>query len=116
MRIKKILYALTVGIINSALGAGGGIAAVYALKKNGLDQKTAQATALAVILPLTAVSVVIYLLRGDFRIEEALPFIPLGLVGAFCGTKLMKQSQNKFLRKSFALLMIFAGLRYIFPV
>lgn len=50
-----------VGIINILLGAGGGILAVPILKKNGLTQKQAQANAVAVILPLTIISFIIYI-------------------------------------------------------
>ena len=49
-----------VGIVNVLLGAGGGILAVPILKKCGLTQKQAQANAVAVILPLTIISFIIY--------------------------------------------------------
>ncbi len=115
MKLKNALSAFTVGLINSALGAGGGIAAVYFLKKKGLEQKQAQATALALILPLTVISVAIYLFRGDFEISEGLSYIPFGLVGALCGTRLLKISQNKILKKIFAIVTVIAGIKYIYP-
>ncbi len=115
MKLMKALSALTVGFINSALGAGGGIAAVYFLKKKGLEQKQAQATALALILPLTVISVAIYLFRGDFEITEGMNYIPFGLAGAICGTRLLKISQNKILKKIFAILTVAAGIKYICP-
>lgn len=61
--MKKLGLALlgaAVGTVNVLIGAGGGILAVPILKKSGLDQKEAQANAVAVILPLTAISLIIY--------------------------------------------------------
>ncbi len=61
-----------VGIINILLGAGGGILAVPILKKNGLTQKQAQANAVAVILPLTIISFIIYIKKDYVNFFNAL--------------------------------------------
>ena len=61
--MQTVLLALAggaVGLVNVLIGAGGGILAVPVLKRTGLDQKQAQANAVAVILPLTALSFIIY--------------------------------------------------------
>ena len=64
---KGVLTAgagLAIGIINGLLGAGGGMIAVPLLQKLGLDRKQAHANAVAVILPITVLSAVLYLVNG----------------------------------------------------
>lgn len=84
------------------------------LKKMGLPQKAAHKNAVAVILPITAISASLYLLSGRVRLLDAVPFIPLGLVGAVLGTVLMQKISSTFLKKIFALFMIWAGVRSFF--
>ena len=71
---KIILYAggFLIGIINGLLGAGGGMLAVPLLSKfGGMDQRTAQANSVAVILPLTVFSAVMYILRDSVNIRRS---------------------------------------------
>ncbi len=113
---KIILYAggFLIGIINGLLGAGGGMLAVPLLSKfGGMDQRTAQANSVAVILPLTVFSAVMYILRDSVNIKDALIFVPTGLLGAIIGTYLIKKIPNKILKKIFAVFMIWAGYRMI---
>lgn len=109
-----ILWGTVIGFINSFFGAGGGIVAVPILKKSGLSQKEAQATAVSLILPLTVITAFIYYLQGNLVIKDALPFLPLGFLGAIFGAYLLNKTSNKVLKNIFALFMIWAGLRMIF--
>ncbi len=110
-----ITAALSVftGFINGLLGAGGGMIAVPLLKKSGFSQKKAQENAIAVILPITVLSSVIYIMNGYVGISDALPYIPGGLIGAFLGTRLMKKISNKWLKRIFAAFMLWAGIRLL---
>lgn len=105
--------ALLTGFINGLLGAGGGMITVPLLKKMGLDQKAAQQNAIAVILPITLLSSIIYIVSGYVTISEPLPYIPGGLIGALIGTYLMKKISNKILRYIFAAFMLYAGVRLL---
>ena len=51
-----------VGIVNSLLGAGGGLLAVPLLQKSNLTQTQAHASSIAVIFPLSLLSSVLYVL------------------------------------------------------
>lgn len=54
------------GLLNGLLGTGGGILAVAFLRRQGLGQPQAQATALCLMLPLSAISLAVYALHGNF--------------------------------------------------
>lgn len=113
-KYQLLLSGVAVGLINSLFGAGGGIIAVPILKKNGLTQKEAQATSVSVILPLTAITAVIYYFQGNLQINDALVFVPVGFVGALLGAFVLNRTSNRVLQTFFALFMIWAGLRMIY--
>lgn len=115
-KLKKVftpLVGITIGFINSFLGAGGGIIAVPLLKKEGLSQREAHMNAVAVILPVTAVSAGYYLIKSSVELSDALPYIPGGVVGTIIGTYIMKKISPLYLKKIFAGFMIYAGVRLL---
>ena len=91
MSKKKNITAILIGIVNSAIGAGGGLISVPLMKQKGLDQKKAQATTLSVILPLTVISAIIYLINGNVTISQSLKYIPFGFIGSVAGVKIMEK-------------------------
>ena len=108
------IYAILTGIINSAIGSGGGMLSVPAMKKYGLDQKKAQATTIAVILPITVISAVLYALKDYYTPSDSFKYIPFGFLGAVIGVRITKKINGLFLRKLFSLFMIWAGYRMLF--
>lgn len=117
MKIKKYLkpslMGVAVGIVNGVFGAGGGMIAVPLLKQNGLDQKSAHANAVAVILPITIISAVLYLVKGTVNFTDSLAFIPTGVIGSVVATFVLQKFSNKLLQKIFAIFMIYAGVRLL---
>lgn len=111
---KSFLFGIAAGVINSLLGAGAGILVVPYLRSKGLSQKSAQATALSVILPLSAVSVCIYLHNGYFSIEDGIYFVPFGLIGVLAGVFLMDKISAKALSLVFYVFLLYSGLKMIF--
>lgn len=112
--LRLIFSGLAVGFVNGLLGSGGGMIAVPILKKIGLSQKEAHSNAVAVILPITVLSAILYIKRGYVGIGEALPFIPSGIAGALVGTYFLKKISPKWLKRSFGGFMTYAGLRLLF--
>lgn len=112
---KTIWYAAAggaAGIINGFFGGGGGMVLVPLLAgKCGLDQRKAFATSVAVIAPLCALSAGIYWFRGSLDLAVALPYVAGGLVGGFVGGKLFKKLSMLWLRRGFALLILYGGIR-----
>lgn len=112
--LKLIISGIGIGAVNSLFGSGGGLIAVPTLKKHGLSQKQAQANSIAVILPLSVISTVMYLHKGYFSLNEGLIYLPFGFIGAFFGTKLIKKISGSCLNIIFSLLLIYSGARMIF--
>lgn len=112
-RVKMVLSGAVIGLVNGALGAGGGMLAVPLLSKYGLSKKECHANAVAVILPITVVSAVLYLFRGYVNLSSAIVFVPTGLIGSLLGTVMLKKISNKWLGKIFGGFMIYAGVRLL---
>lgn len=112
---KQGLLAATggigIGFINGLLGAGGGMLAVPLLKKCGLSTKQAHAGSIAIILPLSAVSAAIYLLNGRMTFVDGWTYMPAGAIGAVLGAWLLGKLPDKWIRRVFAIFMVWAGVR-----
>ena len=111
--LKPTILGLGVGFINGVFGAGGGMLAVPILKSEGLSQKSAHANAVAVILPITVLSAVLYLVKGSVSLADSLAFIPTGLIGSVIAAFTLQKFSNKWLQKIFAAFMIYAGVRLL---
>lgn len=100
------------GCANGLFGAGGGLVAVMMLKRF-LDTKAAHATSLILTMPMSIVSSIFYSVKGNVDFKTALFLIPLGLVGALVGARLLVKISAKILKKLFAILLIICALRLI---
>ncbi len=112
-KAKKYLLSALTGAVNALFGAGGGVIAVKLFSLQQEEQKKAQASAVCMILPLSAVSALFYYLRGHIDMSVALPYLPFGVLGACVGPLLLKKLPSGLLKKLFALFMIYTGLRMI---
>ena len=113
---KNLLAAasgICIGFINGLLGAGGGIIAVPVLRRMGLERKQAHANAVAVMLPISVMSAVLYLMNGYVSVSDALPYIPGGIAGAVAGTYIMKKISPVWLKRIFGGFMVYAGIRLL---
>ncbi len=112
---KMLLFSggIVTGIVNVLLGAGGGILAVFLLKKSGMPQKEAQANAIAVIFPLTIISLIIYLIGGYVNFYDNIYLLPTGVLGALAGTFILKKISPRSAKTVFGLFMVWAGVRLL---
>lgn len=108
-----VLGGLGAGVINGLLGAGGGMVVVPLLSAMGVQGKKSHATALMVIVPLSAVSAVLYLVQGRVGFADALPWLPGSLLGAYLGSRLMPKIAIGWLKLLFGGLMLWGGVRLL---
>lgn len=107
-----LLIGLLSGAANGLFGAGGGLVAVMLLSKI-LDTKAAHVTSLALTLPLSVVSCIVYAINSNIDFKTALLLIPAGIAGAIVGTRLMLKISVKILKKLFAVILIICAVRLI---
>ena len=102
------------GALNGLFGAGGGILLVPLLMRvHKLPPQKAFATSLAIILPVSAVTFALLLLREPFSWREALPYLLGGAAGGFCAGKWLKRLPVVWLRRLFGGLLLLSGLRAV---
>jgi len=119
------------GTVNGLLGSGGGLLSLALLRKQAERQATSgqdgaqnapaspqlvrriQATSLAVVWPMCAVSSVVYAANGlaDWPVTG---WVCLGMTtGAVVGIFLLKKMQSKLIDGGLALLMVYTGARML---
>ena len=102
------------GILNGLFGAGGGILLVpLLLRVHKLPARQAFATSLAIILPLSAVTLAFALYRGQVAWQEACPYLAGGAAGGFLAGKYLKRMPVTWLRRLFGALLILSGIRAV---
>ena len=100
------------GVANGFFGGGGGMVLVPLLTgRCGLDQRRGCATSVAIILPLCVLSSVIYFFRGGLDLSAALPYLLGGLAGGWIGGRVFRRLNMDWLRRAFALLILYGGVR-----
>ena len=113
-KTKYALSGTVAGLVNGLFGGGGGMVLVPLLNGwCGLAGKQAFATCVAAILPLSAVSAAVYLLRQPIDLSGALPYLIGGLVGGLVGGRLFRCVSAEWLRALFAGFLVYGGVRYL---
>ena len=107
------LSGILIGALNSFFGAGGGIIAVPVLEKSGLSKKESHANAVAVILPISILSAVLYMLGGKVSLRDVSPFILTGVIGSVLGTFVLRKISPLWLKRIFGIFVIYAGVRLL---
>lgn len=109
------ILAIFAGIVNGFLGTGGGIVLMFALSliPNSDDTSTRDrfATVIAVILPLSLVSVLTYGKSVD--LSAASPYIVPGIIGGVAGALLLDKLSVKIVKRLFAAMVIWAGISFL---
>ena len=111
---KYRLAGAAAGLVNGLFGGGGGMALLPLLTGwAGLPARKAFATCVAVILPLCAVSAALALWQGEIPLSTAAPYLVGGLIGGILGGKSYGKIPTVWLRRCFALFLLYGGVRYL---
>src|SRR5438270_8849592 len=108
-----IAIGLAVGIISGLIGVGGGIVMVPALIfAFGMDQKMAQGTSLAMLLPPTGVLAFLkYYNEGHADLKLGLGMALGVFIGGYFGGHWAQEIPNSVLRRIFASLMVVIAIK-----
>lgn len=109
------IFGAAIGFINGFFGGGGGMVAVPLLEKAySYKEKNAHATSIAIILPVSVVSAIVYLIGTDIK-WDVLGACSAGVfAGGLLGAVLLKKSNNALIGYLFCLVMAVAGVKMIF--
>jgi len=114
-KLKMGTAGILAGFVNGLLGSGGGVLIVlYLTIIAKIERKNAQATAIAVILPLTVLSSIIYARRGYVDWPLLWKVSIGGIAGAVLGAFLLNKLKSKLLKKLFGIFLVIAGIRMLF--
>lgn len=114
MSFLPYLSGALAGTVNGLFGTGGGILLVpLLLRVHKLPAQKAFATSLAIILPLSAVTLFVYLRQTPLDWQAALPYLLGGAAGGFAAGKWLKRLPVVWLRRLFGALLIVAGVRAV---
>ena len=112
--LKYALAGAAAGAVNGMFGAGGGMVLVpLFLRWVRLDGRRALATAVAMILPLSAISATVVWFRAGLDIRGALPYLLGGLIGGFIGGRVFKKVPPALMHRLLGLFILFGGIRSI---
>lgn len=112
---QYLIIGSLAGIANGLFGSGGGLFLVPLFTKwSGLEQKRAFATSVAVIVPLSVVSLLVFLWRGRLDFTAALPYLIGGAVGGILSGCFFSKLSPTLLRRLFGVLLIYGGIRAVF--
>lgn len=113
-RAKFAATGALAGAANGLFGAGGGMFLVPLLVRwCGMEQRRAFATSVAVILPLSAVSAVVYWMQGGLDLAAAWPYLIGGALGGLIAGRLFRRVRIDRLRRAFGLLILYGGIRAV---
>ncbi|MCL2797658.1 MAG: TSUP family transporter [Firmicutes bacterium] len=109
--ILTVAAGAAIGLTSGLFGGGGGMLCVPLLERVLKEEtKVAHATAILVILPITAASAVMYIINGFFELTPVLSAGAGVVAGGVCGALLLKKLPAKLVAFIFSLLMIAAGV------
>ena len=112
-----LLGGLAAGFLNGLLGAGGGIVIVWILEKAigdvARDSRDVFANALAVMLPISAVSTVTYAISGGLPTEDITRFLIPAVLGGLVGAFLLDKISTAAVKTLFCFLVILSGIMMV---
>ncbi len=112
---RHIIIGLISGLLNGLFGAGGGSIVVPAMVKFlDIEQKKAHATAILIILVMSAISSFFYIRNGYFDFGLWLPVTIGGCVGGMVGAKVLDKISVKWLKIIFGSVILITSFKMIF--
>lgn len=119
MAVPALLFAcgISAGFLNGLLGCGGGIVIVALLnlltKKTKFDERDVFAASVASVLPMSAVSAVMYIRSAEVNVTSVADYVLPALAGGVMGAFLLDKLDTFWVKKIFSILMAWAGVSLV---
>jgi len=111
---KYLIIGALAGVANGLFGSGGGLFLVPLLTSwAGMKQKHAFATSIAIIVPLSAISLIVFWMRGGLDFTIAWPYLIGGAAGGVLSGVFFKNMSVTLLRRLFGILLLYGGIRAV---
>ena len=111
---KCLIAGGCAGLLNGMFGAGGGLVLVPLLIGwLQIEEKQAFATSIAVMLPLSLVSYVLFCIQGGNVWQEALPYLLGGMVGGGVSIALFRNISAVWLHRIFGILILYGAIKAV---
>ncbi len=111
---KLLLVGAAAGTANGLFGAGGGLIAVPLLIGwLKISEKNAYATSLAIMVPISAVSLTVYFLRGGLMVAGVGWYLLGGAIGGVLAGFLFRRIPVKWLRFAMAGFLLYGGIKAV---
>lgn len=112
LRLK--LAAILAGTLNGLFGGGGGMALLPLLsREKNLQGRLLFANSVAIMLPISLASLAASLFSAPLPLMESLPYLVGGTLGAILGGRFFDRVSPLWLKRLFALFLIYAAIRYL---
>ncbi len=112
--VKYLITGAMAGVANGLFGSGGGLFLVPLLTSwAGMKQKHAFATSVAVIVPLSVVSLIVFWMHGGLNTGVAWPYLLGGAAGGVLSGVFFKNMSATLLRRLFGILLLYGGIRAV---
>lgn len=113
--MKKVLLGIISGLICGLFASGGGLilvpAYIYILH---MEDVKARATSIFSILPMVAVSGLLYYKESLLDFKLGILYAIGGVFGGIIGAKLLKKMPTKYLKGFYAIFLMYASMKMIF--
>ena len=112
---KCLIIGGLAGVLNGLFGAGGGLVLVpLFIGWLKLEEKQAFATSVAVALPLSIASFIVFVSQGNNVWEAALPYLLGGITGGGLSIKLFRNISAQWLHRLFGILILYGAVKAVF--
>lgn len=111
---KSNILGIVTGFANGFFGAGGGTILVPGMERLlNVEEHKAHATAIAVILPLSVISAVIYVYKINIPWSNVLWVSLGGITGGYTGARILSKFSGKWLHIIFGSFMLIAAAKMV---
>jgi uncharacterized membrane protein YfcA len=75
--------------------------------------KDIMAIIISAVIPMSIFSAIIYMMKGNIIYSELLTYLPAALIGGIIGAFLLDKLNFNIVKKLFAVMIIYAGIKMI---